>query len=104
LDDEAMHCTLVVDSREAVLKESGDVILSKANIYAEAGEVFSGAKRPKVTATTVFKSVGIAAEDIAAAMLVYERAIDFPLDQREMKRTPENLLPTLLARAAKVIE
>jgi ornithine cyclodeaminase/alanine dehydrogenase-like protein (mu-crystallin family) len=93
-----------VDSREAVLKESGDVILSKANIYAEAGEVFSGAKRPKVTATTVFKSVGIAAEDIAAAMLVYERAIDFPLDQREMKRTPENLLPTLLARAAKVIE
>ena len=31
-------------SREAVLKESGDVILSGATIYAEAGEIFAGAK------------------------------------------------------------
>jgi ornithine cyclodeaminase/alanine dehydrogenase-like protein (mu-crystallin family) len=72
LDDAAMANVLVVDSREAVEKESGDVILSGARIYAEAGEIFSGAKPPpRATATTVFKSVGIAVEDIAAAMLVY---------------------------------
>jgi ornithine cyclodeaminase/alanine dehydrogenase-like protein (mu-crystallin family) len=69
LDDEAMANTLVVDSREAVLKESGDVILSKAAIFAEIGEIFAGMK-PAPTGTTVFKSVGIAAADIAAARLV----------------------------------
>jgi ornithine cyclodeaminase/alanine dehydrogenase-like protein (mu-crystallin family) len=74
LDDAVMAHTLVVDSREAVLRESGDVILSGATIYAEAGEIFSGAKEPPVTATTIFKSVGIAIEDIAAAKLVYDAA------------------------------
>jgi thiomorpholine-carboxylate dehydrogenase len=72
LDDTAMHNTLIVDSREAVLKESGDVILSKAPIFAEAGELFIGSKVPERSATTVFKSVGIAVEDIAAARLVYD--------------------------------
>lgn len=71
LDDIAMHNTLIVDSREAVLKESGDVILSKASIFAEAGELFAGLKVPQRSATTVFKSVGIAVEDIATARLVY---------------------------------
>ncbi len=69
-----MANTLVVDSREAVLKESGDVILSKATIYAEAGEIFAGTKEAPVKATTVFKSVGIAIEDIATAKLVYDAA------------------------------
>ena len=46
LDDEAMANVLVVDSREAVLKESGDVILSKAEIFAEAGEILEGQSRP----------------------------------------------------------
>ena len=72
LDDDAMHNTLVVDSREAVLKESGDVILSKAPIFAEAGEIFAGSKMAERSATTVFKSVGIAVEDIATARLVYD--------------------------------
>jgi ornithine cyclodeaminase/alanine dehydrogenase-like protein (mu-crystallin family) len=72
LDDAAMHNTLIVDSREAVFKESGDVILSKAPIFAEAGEIFAGSKMPERSATTVFKSVGIAVEDIAAARLVYD--------------------------------
>jgi len=74
LDDRAMANTLVVDSREAVLKESGDVILSKAKIYAEIGEIFAGVKEAPLPATTVFKSVGIAVEDIAAAKLVYDEA------------------------------
>jgi len=74
LDDGAMNRgVLVVDSREAVLKESGDVILSQAPIYAEIGEIFAGTKaNPPSGSTTVFKSVGIAVEDIAAARLVYE--------------------------------
>jgi ornithine cyclodeaminase/alanine dehydrogenase-like protein (mu-crystallin family) len=74
LDDRAMANTLVVDSREAVLKESGDVILSKAPIYAEIGDIFAGATEAPVAATTVFKSVGIAVEDIATAKLVYDAA------------------------------
>src|SRR5262245_8246119 len=72
LDDVAMRNTLIVDSREAALKEAGDVILSKAAIFAEAGEVFAGLKSPQRSATTVFKSVGIAIEDIATARLVYD--------------------------------
>jgi ornithine cyclodeaminase/alanine dehydrogenase-like protein (mu-crystallin family) len=72
LDDAVMRHTLVVDSREAVLKESGDVILSKATIFAEAGELFSGVIAAQRSATTVFKSVGLAIEDIAAARLVYD--------------------------------
>jgi thiomorpholine-carboxylate dehydrogenase len=74
LDDDAMNRgVLVVDSREAVLREAGDVILSKAPIYAEIGEIFAGTKpRPPAGSTTVFKSVGIAVEDLAAARLVYD--------------------------------
>jgi thiomorpholine-carboxylate dehydrogenase len=74
LDDAAMRNTLVVDSREAVLKESGDVILSGAPIYAEIGEIFAGLKPAPRDATTIFKSVGLAIEDVATARLVYDAA------------------------------
>jgi ornithine cyclodeaminase/alanine dehydrogenase-like protein (mu-crystallin family) len=73
LDDATMANTLIVDSRAAVLKESGDVILSKAEIFAEIGEIFAGRKAAPA-GTTVFKSVGIAIEDIAAARLVHAAA------------------------------
>ena len=73
LDDEAMDSVVVVDSREAVLKESGDVILSGARIHAEVGEIFAGTKSaPAEEETTVFKSVGLAIEDLATARLVYD--------------------------------
>src|SRR5438128_7472574 len=72
LDDEATRNGVVfVDSREAAMKESGDVILSGAKIYAELGEAFSGKKNIDPSATTIFKSLGMAVEDIAAALLVY---------------------------------
>jgi ornithine cyclodeaminase/alanine dehydrogenase-like protein (mu-crystallin family) len=74
LDDAAMRNTLVVDSREAVLQESGDVILSGAAIYAEIGEIFAGLKRAPRDQTTIFKSVGLAIEDVATARLVYDLA------------------------------
>jgi ornithine cyclodeaminase/alanine dehydrogenase-like protein (mu-crystallin family) len=74
LDDRVMTNILVVDSREAVLKESGDVILSGTKIYAEAGEIFAGRKAAPLSETTVFKSVGLAIEDIVTAKLVYDKA------------------------------
>jgi ornithine cyclodeaminase/alanine dehydrogenase-like protein (mu-crystallin family) len=75
LDDDAMSSVVLVDSREGALKESGDVILSGAKIYAELGEALAGKVPPRVNETTIFKSLGMAVEDIAAATLVYQKAI-----------------------------
>ena len=75
LDDQAMSNVIFVDSREGALKESGDVILSGAKIYAELGEALAGKVPSRANETTVFKSLGMAVEDIAAAMLVYQKAI-----------------------------
>ena len=75
LDDEAMQNNVVfVDSREGAMKESGDVILSGAKIYAELGEVLGGKVPAREKETTIFKSLGMAVEDIAAATLVYRAA------------------------------
>ena len=74
LDDDAMRNVVFVDSREAAMKESGDVILSRAKIYAELGEALANKVLPRANETTVFKSLGMAVEDIAAALLVYESA------------------------------
>src|SRR5213080_2430565 len=70
LDDDAMRNVVFVDSREAAMKESGDVILSGAKIYAELGETLAGKVPPRANDTTIFKSLGLAVEDIAAALLV----------------------------------
>jgi ornithine cyclodeaminase/alanine dehydrogenase-like protein (mu-crystallin family) len=75
LDDEAMENVVFVDSREAALKESGDVILSGAEIYTELGEALAGKVSSRANETTIFKSLGMAVEDIAAALLVYRSAI-----------------------------
>jgi ornithine cyclodeaminase/alanine dehydrogenase-like protein (mu-crystallin family) len=75
LDDEAMDSVVVVDSREGAMKESGDMILSGAKIYAELGEALAGKVRSLVNETTIFKSLGMAVEDIAAAMLVYRALV-----------------------------
>jgi len=74
LDDDAMSNVVFVDSREAAMKESGDVILSRAKIYAELGEALAGKVPPRANETTIFKSLGMAVEDIAAALLVYRSA------------------------------
>jgi ornithine cyclodeaminase/alanine dehydrogenase-like protein (mu-crystallin family) len=71
VDDEAMANVVFVDSREGAMKESGDVILSGAKIYAELGEALAGKVPSRSRETTIFKSLGMAVEDIAAAMLVY---------------------------------
>ncbi|HEX4641031.1 MAG TPA: ornithine cyclodeaminase family protein [Chthoniobacterales bacterium] len=74
LDDAAMRNVVIVDSDEGARKESGDVILSGATPFAELGEILNRSKRVEPGATTVFKSLGMAVEDVAAAKLVYQRA------------------------------
>ena len=74
LDDQAMGNVIFVDSREGAMKESGDVILSGAQIHAELGEALAGKVPTRADETTIFKSLGMAVEDIAAAMLVYRAA------------------------------
>ena len=72
LDDAAMRNIIVVDSYEGARKESGDVILSNATPFAELGEILNGTKTVEPDATTIFKSLGMAVEDVAAAKLVYD--------------------------------
>jgi len=75
LDDDAMKNVVVADCRESAEKESGDVILSGAKVYAEIGEILGGTKPPPPRgATVVFKALGQAVEDAMAARLVYDAA------------------------------
>src|SRR6184192_4296211 len=76
LDDDSMRNVVFVDSREAAMKESGDVILSGAKIYAELGEAFADKVPSRANEITIFKSLGMAVEDIVAALLVYAKAKD----------------------------
>ena len=69
---------LIVDSRAAAVKESGDVIAAGADhIAGELGEVARGAVagRQSESEVTVFKSLGLAVEDLAAADLALQRAL-----------------------------
>ncbi len=66
---------LFVDSRAAAMKESGDVIgAGEGHIVAELGE--AGAARSGDAEVTIFKSLGLAVEDVAAAHLAYRRAVE----------------------------
>ena len=70
-DDLVTTARLFVDSREAATRESGDVIAAKREV-TEIGAVVSGAApgRQSDQEITLFKSVGVAVEDVAAAALV----------------------------------
>ncbi len=72
LDDDAMRGAVVVDSRQAAMQESGDVLLAGAEIYAELGELLAATKPMPPAQRTVFKSLGLAVEDLAAAQLVLQ--------------------------------
>jgi len=76
---------LVVDSRAAALVESGDIVqgireghFTAAHVVGELGEVVLGRITPRRSPqdVTVFKSLGMAVEDVAAADLVYRRAVE----------------------------
>nr|XP_037268715.1 LOW QUALITY PROTEIN: ketimine reductase mu-crystallin-like [Rhipicephalus microplus] len=70
------QAVVYVDSTEGAVTESGDVIISGADIYAEIGEVVLGTKDSRRSDTTVFKSLGMAMEDALAADLVYRHLAD----------------------------
>jgi thiomorpholine-carboxylate dehydrogenase len=75
LDDAAMRNVVIADSRESAEKESGDVMLSGATVYAELGEILAGTRAaPAPGRTVIFKSLGQAVEDAVAARLVFEAA------------------------------
>jgi thiomorpholine-carboxylate dehydrogenase len=73
LDSDAMQGAVIVDSREAAMVESGDILLARAHIYAELGELLGGKMPAPKAKFTVFKSLGLAVEDLAAAKLVLEK-------------------------------
>jgi len=72
---------VVVDSRQAALSEAGDIIkpiqmglMTADHIHAELGEVALGHKPGRVNESevTVFKSVGLAVQDAAAARVLLD--------------------------------
>lgn len=88
---------LFVDSRTAALAESGDILLpiaegafGAAHIAGELGELISGRVPGRASAAdvTLFKSLGMAVEDIAAAHMAYTRAAERGLGQEIATRSP----------------
>jgi ornithine cyclodeaminase len=85
LDSEAIgKARVFVDSRESALNESGDFLMARAEgavdddgILAEIGELIVGSHpgRGKEDEITLFISLGLAVEDIAAGDLVYRNAL-----------------------------
>ena len=75
-DDTLRRARIYVESREAATRESGDVIAA-GQIVAEIGEVVVGAQpgRRSEEEITLFKSVGVAVEDVVTADLVYRKAM-----------------------------
>lgn len=73
------------DSHEACFKEAGDIIIpvnageiDASHFYAELGEIITGKKPGRINdqEITLFKSNGLAIQDVAAAKLVYDKAKD----------------------------
>jgi ornithine cyclodeaminase len=86
LDSSAVaRASFFVDRRESALNESGDFLMAKADglfgdehILAEIGEVLIGQHTGRIQRDeiTLFKSLGLAVEDLAAAHHIYQRAVD----------------------------
>jgi ornithine cyclodeaminase len=84
LDTEAVRRSRVfVDRRESALNEAGDLLIPmhegaivEDHIAAEIGELLSGhdAGRGDSSEITLFKSLGLAVEDLASAHYLYDRA------------------------------
>ena len=74
-----------VDSRGGALAEAGDIVIplkegafEEGHIAGELGELAAGriGGRSKPTEVTIFKSLGMAVEDVAAAQLTFDRAAE----------------------------
>jgi thiomorpholine-carboxylate dehydrogenase len=71
LDDDVMRGCLVAESRQGAEAESGDVLLSGAQIHAELGEILAGKVAAPENGRRVFKSLGMAIEDLTSAVAVW---------------------------------
>jgi alanine dehydrogenase len=86
LDTETVkRSKFVGDSRAACLNEAGDIIIpiqegaiGEDHFYAELGDLVTGKAlgRQNDQEITVFKSNGLAIQDVAAAKLIYDKAIE----------------------------
>jgi ornithine cyclodeaminase/alanine dehydrogenase-like protein (mu-crystallin family) len=86
LDAEAMRrARIYVDRRESTINESGDFRLARdegaiddSDIVGEVGELFIGKVpgRSSADEITLFESLGLAVEDLAAAREIYARALE----------------------------
>ncbi len=72
------------DSKEACFNEAGDIMIplqngeiEKSHFYAELGEIITGRKkgRESLDEITLFKSNGLAIQDVATAKLIYDKAV-----------------------------
>lgn len=88
LDDAVMDAAIVVESRDAALRESGDILKSGAQVYAELGELLTGSVALPA-GRRVYKALGIGAEDVAAARLVWVKATHQP--RRHSERSEESM-------------
>lgn len=77
------HAGLFVDRRESTLNEGGDYLfaaeeagIGPEHIRAELGEILIGAAKGRVAPKeiTMFKSLGLAIEDLATAAFLYDKA------------------------------
>ena len=76
LDVQATNgAAIVVEQREAAERESAEVVRSGASIYAELGEIMAQTKVRPEHGKTVYKSLGVAVEDVSAARMIWRRAL-----------------------------
>jgi ornithine cyclodeaminase/alanine dehydrogenase-like protein (mu-crystallin family) len=73
------RCSVYVDSRAAAMQEAGDILLAIEEGLITAGhirgEIGERPRRESAGESTMFKSLGMAVEDVASAHLVYGKAI-----------------------------
>jgi thiomorpholine-carboxylate dehydrogenase len=76
LDDAVMRgAAIVVEQREAAERESVEIVCSGEPIYAELGEILAQTKATPPQQKTVYKSLGVAVEDISAARMIWQKAV-----------------------------
>ena len=76
LDDAVMHnAAVVVEQRAAALNESAEIVSTGSPIYAELGELLAQTKPRPAAHKTVYKSLGVAIEDVSAARLIWRKAL-----------------------------
>jgi ornithine cyclodeaminase/alanine dehydrogenase-like protein (mu-crystallin family) len=63
---------IVAECKKAAERESGDIILSGSKVSAEIGQILAGKVSAPLGTRILFKSVGMAIEDLTAARIVWK--------------------------------